>query len=102
MYVRAPNIHRDFIGKRSVCEHEPSRNNQLIVNDFFFFGGASPWMVSGSNMISGHLLYDDIRSLSGTPTTAIAEIVVRKLVVEFKAFKPEQDSEVLVAIVSRV
>ncbi|KAL5638412.1 hypothetical protein ACGC1H_005184 [Rhizoctonia solani] len=78
IYLRAPSVHRNFIGKRSV---------------------ESPWMVSDSKSIEGTLNYEDIKYISG-PSRATAEIVVRKLVVEFKTLKPGENNEVVVAIVS--
>ncbi|CAE6489349.1 unnamed protein product [Rhizoctonia solani] len=74
--LKAPSVHRNFIGKRSV---------------------ESPWMVSDSKTIEGTLNYEDTRYISG-PARATAEIVVRKLVVEFKALKSGEDNEVVVAI----
>ncbi|KAL5638410.1 hypothetical protein ACGC1H_005184 [Rhizoctonia solani] len=102
IYLRAPSVHRNFIGKRSVgsfsfyltvtpssCKHSTSINGNL----------ESPWMVSDSKSIEGTLNYEDIKYISG-PSRATAEIVVRKLVVEFKTLKPGENNEVVVAIVS--
>ncbi|KAF8678832.1 hypothetical protein RHS04_05008 [Rhizoctonia solani] len=74
--LRAPSVHRNFVGKRSV---------------------ESPWMVSDSKTIEGTLSYEDIRCISGA-ARAIAEVVVRRLVVEFKSLKPGEADEVVVAI----
>ncbi|KAG8755771.1 hypothetical protein FRC11_005795 [Ceratobasidium sp. 423] len=76
VHLKAPAVHRDFIGKRSV---------------------ESPWMVSDSKTVEGTLNYEDIGYISG-PARAYAETVVRKLVVEFKCLKPGEDNEVVVAI----
>ncbi|CAE6417851.1 unnamed protein product [Rhizoctonia solani] len=76
IHLKAPAVHRDFIGKRSV---------------------ESPWMVSDSKSIEGTLNYEDIKYISG-PARAYAEIVVHKLVVEFKCLKSGEDNEVVVAI----
>ncbi|CUA71654.1 hypothetical protein RSOLAG22IIIB_04700 [Rhizoctonia solani] len=54
-------------------------------------------MVSDSKTIEGTLNYEDIKYISGL-ARATAEIVVRKLVVEFKSLKPGENSEVVVAI----
>ncbi|KAF8756625.1 Cell cycle regulatory protein [Rhizoctonia solani] len=56
-----------------------------------------PWMVSDSKTIEGTLSYEDIRCISGA-ARAIAEVVVRRLVVEFKSLKPGEADEVVVAI----
>ncbi|QRW25416.1 hypothetical protein RhiXN_07365 [Rhizoctonia solani] len=69
--LRAPSVHRNFVGKRSV---------------------ESPWMVSDSKTIEGTLSYEDIRCISGA-ARAIAEVVVRRLVVEFKSLKPGEADE---------
>ncbi|ELU42069.1 hypothetical protein AG1IA_03892 [Rhizoctonia solani AG-1 IA] len=71
--LRAPSVHRNFVGKRSVGSFYPT--------------------------IEGTLSYEDIRCISGA-ARAIAEVVVRRLVVEFKSLKPGEDDEVVVAIVS--
>ncbi|CAE6448184.1 unnamed protein product [Rhizoctonia solani] len=76
IFLKAPSVHRNFIGKRNV---------------------ESPWMVSDSKTIEGTLSYEDIKYISGA-AQACAEIVVRKLVVEFKSLKSEEDNEVVVAI----
>ncbi|CEL52712.1 hypothetical protein RSOLAG1IB_05918 [Rhizoctonia solani AG-1 IB] len=74
--LRAPSVHRNFIGRRSV---------------------ESPWMVSDSKTIEGTLSYEDIKYISGA-ARACCEIVVRKLVVEFKCLKSGEDNEVVVAL----
>lgn len=56
-------------------------------------------MVSDSKTIEGELNFADMRYLSGL-ATATAEIVVRKLVVEFRTLKRDEDREVVVAVVS--
>jgi hypothetical protein len=56
-------------------------------------------MVSDSKTIEGTLSYEDIKYISGA-ARACCEIVVRKLVVEFKCLKSGEDNEVVVALVS--
>ncbi|KAH7334840.1 hypothetical protein B0J17DRAFT_720384 [Rhizoctonia solani] len=99
IYLRAPAVHRNFIGKRSVglSFYLTLALNLILLMRMLGIGAESQWMVSDSKTIEGTLNYEDIRYISG-PARAIAEIVVRKLVVEFKSWKPDEDTEVVVAI----